>query len=179
METSTSLTENTNKQDGSDATPFFISRDGTWFYHGSAILRKSLVKLFASVLKREEDGTFWLETPSERVAVSVVDAPFVIVEANQLGRSPNQNLEIRTNTDENIIVDLEHPIYVKTNPDTGEPAPYAVIRNGLTGLITRSVFYDLVHWSEEDPSTGEYFVRSMNEKFVLGSLSTDYRSMDA
>ena len=114
METSTSLTENTNKQDGSDATPFFISRDGTWFYHGSAILRKSLVKLFASVLKREEDGTFWLETPSERVAVSVVDAPFVIVEANQLGISPNQNLEIRTNTDENIIVDLEHPIYVKT-----------------------------------------------------------------
>jgi hypothetical protein len=179
MKTSTSVVESTNKQDGRDADPFFINRDGTWFYHGSPILRKSLVKLFASVLKREEDGTFWLETPSERVAVSVVDAPLIVVEANQVGISPNQNLQLRTNTDEDIIVDLEHPIYVKTNPDTGEPAPYAVIRNGLTGLITRSVFYDLVLWSEEDPNTGEYFVRSMDEKFVLGSLSTDYRSIDA
>jgi len=179
MKTSTSVVESTNKQDGRDANPFFISRDGAWFYHGSPILRKSLVKLFASVLKREEDGTFWLETPSERVAVSVVDAPLIVVEANQVGISPNQNLQLRTNTDEDIIVDLEHPIYVKTNPDTGEPAPYAVIRNGLTGLITRSVFYDLVLWSEEDPNTGEYFVRSMDEKFVLGSLSTDYRSIDA
>ena len=173
------MTESTNIQDGRDTAPFFISRDGTWFYHGSAILRKSLVKLFASVLKCEEDGTFWLETPSERVAVSVVDAPFVIVEANQLGKSPNQNLQLRTNTDEIIIVDLEHPIYVKTNPETGEPAPYALIRNGLTGLIARSVFYDLVLWSEEDPCTGENSVRSRDEKFVLGSLNTDYRSMDA
>ena len=173
------MTESTNKQDGRNTDPFFISRDGTWFYHGSPILRKPLVKLFSSVLKLEEDGTFWLETPSERVAISVVDAPFVVVEANQVGINPNQNLQLRTNTEENIIVDLEHPIFVKTNPVTGEPAPYAVIRNGLTGLITRSVFYDLVSWSEKDPNTGEYFVRSMGEKFVLGSVNADYRSMDA
>lgn len=173
------MTESTNKQDSGDTAPFLIGRDGTWFYHGSPILRKSLVKLFASVLKREEDGTFWLVTPAERVNVSVADAPFVVVEANQVGISPNQNLQLRTNTDEEFIVSLEHPIYVKTNPRTSEPAPYAIIRNGLTGLITRSVFYDLVLWSEEDPNTGEYFVRSMDEKFVLGSLNMDYRSVDA
>ena len=40
-----------------------IARDGTWFYHGSPIGRKPLVKLFASVLRREENGEYWLVTP--------------------------------------------------------------------------------------------------------------------
>ena len=118
-------------------------------------------------------------TPAERVNVSVADAPFAIVEAIRLGLGPTQSLQLRTNIDEIFTVDLDHPIYVKTNPTTGEPAPYAVIRTGLTGLINRAAFYDLANWSEEDPNTGEYFVRSMDKKFVLGSLSTNYRSIDA
>ena len=162
-----------------DNTPFFINRDGTWLYHGSQIRRKSLVKLFASILVHEKDGTFWLVTPVERVAVSVADAPFVIVNANRIGVGPKQILRLQTNIDEELTVGLEHPIYVTTNRDTGEPSPYVKLRNGLTGLIARTVFYDLVLWSEQDPSSGECFVRSENQKFILGQTDNDHRLNDA
>ena len=173
------MNEDKIPQDGQDKAPFFISSNGTWFYQGSPISRKSLVKLFASVLRREEDGSFWLVTPVERVAVAVADAPFMVIRANRTNSGSTQKLELFTNTDDTIVVDVEHPIYVETNPATGEPAPYAIVRNGLRGRITRSVFYDLVIWSEEEPESGEYFLRSMGEKFVIGRATTDVESTDA
>ena len=162
-----------------DPPPFRIDRDGVWFYHDSPILRKPLVKLFASVLTREEDGTFWLVTPVERVAVIVVDAPFTVVQATRIGQHSDQKLELRTNVEDIVVVDNEHPIYVQIDPNSGQPTPYAVIRNGLTGLITRSVFYDLVNWAEEDEDNGDYFVHSMNERFFLGNVTQDHESVDA
>ncbi len=171
MEASTLVIRSSNKQ---SLPPFRIDRDGTWFYHGSPILRKPLVKLFASVLTQEDDGTFWLVTPVERVAVVVADAPFTIVEANLIGKHSDQKLQLRTNVEDVVIVDGEHPIYVETDPTSGHPIPYAVIRNRLTGLITRSVFYDLVNWAEEDEANGDYFVRSMNEKFFLGHATQNH-----
>ena len=137
------------------------------------------MKLFASILIREKDGTFWLVTPAERVAVSVADAPFVVVNANRVGAGPAQNLQLQTNIDEELLVGLKHPIYVKTDPGTGEPSPYVRLKNGLSGLIARTVFYDLVLWSETDPSTGECFVRSGNQKFTLGRIDNSDRLDDA
>ena len=179
MKMSTLVTEKIKSHGSEDNTPFFINRDGTWLYHGSQIRRKSLIKLFASILVREKDGTFWLVTPVERVAVSVVDAPFVIVNANRIGTGPEQTLCLQTNIDEELTVGPEHPIYVRTNPDTGEPSPYVKLRNGLTALIARTVFYDLVLWSEQDSDNGECFVRSKNQKFILGQIDDYHRLNDA
>ena len=174
MNTSTLMTGKIKSNEGDTDAPFFINRSGTWLYRGSPIHRTSLVKLFASILVREKDGSFWLVTPVERVAVSVADAPFVIVSANRIGAGPKQILQLQTNIGEELTAGLEHPIYVKTNPDTGEPSPYVKLKGGLTGLITRAVFYDLVLWSEQDCDSGECFVRSENQKFILGQIDNDY-----
>src|SRR5215472_12708625 len=56
-----------------------IAGDGTWFYLKTPIGRPALVKLFASVLKREGDSYF-LVTPVEKCGITVDDAPFLAVE---------------------------------------------------------------------------------------------------
>src|SRR3954454_12969538 len=80
--------------------PFVIKRDGTWLYRGSPIDRKELVCLFASVLRREEDGSFWLQTPAERGRIDVEDAPFIAVELEWSGEGREQVLSFRTNVDQ-------------------------------------------------------------------------------
>src|SRR5688572_6204531 len=75
----------TDGKDGDENYDIRIARDGTWFYHGSPIGRKSLVKLFASVLRRDDLGDYWLETPAERGRIRVDDAPFVAVELTVSG----------------------------------------------------------------------------------------------
>ena len=92
-----------------------IARDGSWYYQGSLITRRALVCLFASVLKREEDGSYWLETPVERGRIEVEDAPFVAVEmwwkdCDAGDGKPRQCLAFRTNLDEIVTADAEHPI---------------------------------------------------------------------
>jgi hypothetical protein len=126
-----------------------IARDGTWYYQGSVIARKELVCLFASVMKREADGTYWLETPVERGRIEVEDAPFVAVEMCWRdcdcgdGR-PRQCLSFRTNLDQIVTADAEHPIRVHLDPQTREPRPYVTVRPGLEAKINRAVFYELV-----------------------------------
>jgi hypothetical protein len=121
-----------------------IGRDGTWFYHGSPIGRKPLVKLFASVLRRESDGDYWLVTPVERGRIKVDDAPFTAVEVNAAGNGQDQVLTFRTNLDDEVAADADHPIRVTHNPDTAEPSPYILIRDGLEARILRPAFYELV-----------------------------------
>src|SRR5580692_2992826 len=77
-----------------------IARDGTWFYRGTPITRQRLVKLFASVLRREDDGSYWLVTPVERGRVAVEDAPFLAVAVNSEGSGRDRRLSFRTNLDE-------------------------------------------------------------------------------
>lgn len=126
-----------------------IARDGTWFYKGSPIGRKELVCLFASVLRREADGGYVLETPAERGRIEVEDAPFVAVElawhdCSGDGGAPRQCLSFRTNCDEVVSADAEHPIRIQLDPRTREPRPYVTIRPGLEARILRPVFYELV-----------------------------------
>ncbi len=131
-----------------------IARDGTWFYHGSPIGRKRLVKLFATVLKRDEDGVFWLETPAEKGTVVVDDAPFVAVEMKAEGNGHDQRLTFRTNLDDFVTADEEHPIHVHVDPESGEPSPYVRVRGRLDALIARPVFYDLAELAEEAERDG-------------------------
>ncbi|TCZ64480.1 DUF1285 domain-containing protein [Roseicella aquatilis] len=126
-----------------------IDRNGTWYYEGSVIGRKELVCLFASVLRREADGAYWLETPVERGRIEVEDAPFVAVEmwwkdCDCGDGRPRQCLTFRTNLDEIVPADAEHPIRVHLDPRTREPRPYITVRPGLEAKINRAVFYELV-----------------------------------
>ena len=120
-----------------------IARDGTWFYRGSPIARQPLVKLFASVLRREPDGSYWLVTPVERGRVTVDDAPFVAVEVTSEGSGPQRRLSFRTNLDEIVAAGPEHRLRIDTAAN-GEPAPYILVRAGLEALINRAVFYELI-----------------------------------
>lgn len=131
------------------ALPFLIKRDGTWLYRGSPIGRKELVCLFASVLQRDEDGSFILETPAERGRIEVEDAPFAAVELDFTGDGRHQVLSFRTNVDQVITAGPKHPIRVAHDILTCEPTPYVVVRPGRGRLnvearINRAVYYELV-----------------------------------
>ena len=151
-----------------------IARDGTWFYRGSAITRMTLVKLFASVLRREGDGSYWLVTPVERGRVTVEDAPFTAVAVDRYGEGVEQRLIFRTNLDEIVTADADHKLRVETAAD-GTPAPYIVVRPGLEAKLTRPVFYELVEWGQEERVAGEvqFGIWSSGVFFRLGDLGEE------
>lgn len=130
-----------------------IKADGTWLYQGSPIGRIELVKLFATVLSCDEDGTYWMTTPAEHGTVEVDDAPFVAVEMALSGPpGPEQEICLRTNLDDWITLDQEHPLRVTINPETGEPGPYVMVRKGLEAKVGRAVFYQMVEAAVPAPT---------------------------
>ena len=131
-----------------------IARDGTWYYRGSPINRIPLVKLFASVLRRETDGSYWLVTPAERGRVTVEDAPFLAVALDIEGQGRGQRLIFRTNLDEIVTAGPDHPLRVETAAD-GTPAPYILVRPGLEARLARPVFYELAELGQEEQIAGE------------------------
>ncbi len=120
-----------------------IARDGTWFYQGTPIGRPGLVKLFSSILKREE-GKYFLVTPVEKVGITVDDAPFVAIDFEATGEGADQTLTFVTHVEDSAVAGPDHPIRVDRDPDTGEPSPYVLIRADLEALIDRKSFYRLV-----------------------------------
>ncbi len=130
-----------------------IAKDGTWYHNGLPFRRMALVKLFSTVLKRAENGDYLLVTPVERGTVEVEDAPFVAVEMLAEGEGRGQTLKFRTNLDEWVTADADHPIWLVIGDDHAEPRPYVMVRPGLEALIVRSVFYDLVELAEEKPDS--------------------------
>lgn len=153
-----------------------IGPDGTWFYHGSPITRKPLVKLLASVLRRDASGEYWLVTPAEKGRIQVDDAPFVAVELTVTGGGHDQQLIFRTNVDEIVTAGPEHHIRVSVDEARGAPRPYLALRDGLEALIARPVFYQLVELGmEESRADGmaEYGVWSGGRFFPLGDAEWD------
>ncbi len=120
-----------------------IGRNGMWWYLGTPIGRIELVKLFASVLKRE-DGKYYLVTPVEKIGIRVDDAPFVAVDFRVVNPGPAQVLVFETNVGDFTEAGPANPIRVVRNPETGEPSPYVHVRRGLEALIDRKSFYRLV-----------------------------------
>ncbi|MDH3262537.1 MAG: DUF1285 domain-containing protein [Paracoccaceae bacterium] len=131
-----------------------IRRDGTWFYLGTPIGRKPLVKLFSSILKKEGDKYF-LVTPVEKVGIRVEDAPFVAVDFEAEGRGRDQRLTFCTNVDDEVTAGPDHPIRVERDLETGEPSPYVHVRAGLEALIDRKSFYRLVELGAHEDRDGE------------------------
>lgn len=120
-----------------------IKRDGTWFYEGTPIGRPELVKLFSTILWREGDKYF-LVTPVEKVGITVEDAPFVAVDFEPKGQGTDQVLAFETNLGDMALAGVDLPIRVVRDPETGEPAPYVLIRRNMEALIDRKSFYRLV-----------------------------------
>jgi hypothetical protein len=149
-----------------------ISRDGTWSYRGSPIGRLPLVKLFASVLQRDDEGTYWLATPVERGRITVEDAPFTAVELTVTGEGQEQILVFRTNLDDNVSADENHPLRIDNDNVTRAPNPYILVRDGLEARLTRAVFYQLVDIGREERvgDTTLFGVWSKGQFFPLGSL---------
>ena len=121
-----------------------IGSDGVWYYGGSPIGRLSLVKLFASVLRKDADGRHYLVTPAEKVDVMVADAPFLAVELEVRGLGRAQQLIFRTNVDDIVTVGAAHPLRFEVDQPNGGLKPYLGVRGRLEALVTRAVCYDLV-----------------------------------
>ena len=120
-----------------------IARDGTWFYLGTPIGRPGLVKLFASILRKDGDE-YVLVTPVEKVGIRVDDAPFVAVDFAVAGLGEAQVLTFTTNLGDTAVAGPEHPIRVARDRESGAPAPYVLLRANLEALIDRKSFYRLV-----------------------------------
>jgi len=121
-----------------------IARDGTWWHEGRPIGRRELVKLFATVLRREADGGYALVTPAERCPVRVEDAPFIAEEMEVREADGQQVLAFRSNVDRWVEAGRDHPLRIEEAPDSGEPRPYILMQAGLEARLARPVFYRLV-----------------------------------
>ncbi len=126
-----------------------IRSDGVWLYQASPIGRMPLVKLFASVLRKDADGKHYLVTPAEKVDVAVDDAPFLAVEMEVVGVGAAQTLVFRTNVDDVVRCGSEHPLRFALEPQTGGLKPYLHVRGRLEALVTRALYYDLVELAQE------------------------------
>lgn len=147
-----------------------IDRDGRWYYQGSPIGRLAMVKLFASVLHRLPDGSHWLVTPGEQGRVDVEDAPFVVVELRQAGTASAPLIELRTNLDEWVPLDRDHPLTLRPVGAPPVDVPYLGVRDGLEARLTRPVYYELVELAHPDAGGRWLEVESRGTRFVVGRL---------
>jgi uncharacterized protein len=138
-----------------------IAADGTWFYQRTPIGRPALVKLFASVLKREGDKYF-LVTPVEKVGIVVEDAPFLAVEMKASSGGGGRILEFRTNVDDWVAAGPGHALRFEQQPTNGGLKPYLHVRRELWAKVTRALFYDLVALGEE---------RDVGDRTMFGVVS--------
>ena len=147
-----------------------ISRDGTWLYLGSPIKRHRMVKLFASILRHDEDSRYYLVTPVEKFAILVEDAPFRAVAMDVHGTGRDQVLTFRTNVDDEVMAGPDHLIRLDIDPETAEPSPYVHVRGRLEALINRPIFYDLADLGLEESYDGkcQFGVWSAGVFFPLG-----------
>ena len=123
-----------------------IAANGDWIHEGGIIQRHKLVKLFSTVLALR-DGHYFLVTPQVKYRIRVEQAPFLAVELIATGNGRSQNLAFRTNMDEVVMVDSDHPVWVEVDERNNQPVPYVMVRDGLTAKLTRSVYYQLANLS--------------------------------
>lgn len=131
-----------------------IGADGTWHYKNSPIGRAALVKLFASVLRRDGDQ-YYLVTPVEKCGITVEDVPFMAVEMMVEEAAKGRTLRFRTNVDDWVACGPDHPLRFAREPGTGGLRPYLHVRRDLWARLTRPLLYDLVAIGEERVVDGE------------------------
>lgn len=146
-----------------------IRADGTWFYLGTPIGRAPLVRLFSTVLRKDEDGKIYLVTPVEKVGIRVVDAPFLAVEMNASGEGEGQKLTFRTNVGDVVEAGREHPLRFVIEGENSELKPYLLVRGRLEALVSRAMMYELVGLGEtiEIDGVKMFAVRSGGKVFPV------------
>jgi hypothetical protein len=144
-----------------------IASDGTWFYMGTPIGRPALVRLFSTILKRE-NGKHFLVTPVEKVGIRVDDAPFLAVEMRKEDNDRGNTLRFRTNVDDWVTCDADHRLRFEAASDGGL-TPYLHVRSELWAKVTRALYYDLVDMGEERMIDGRemFGVTSAGEFFAM------------
>lgn len=130
-----------------------IRADGTWWHEGRIIGREKLVRLFSTILRKDEDGEIYLVTPYEKVIVHVEDAPFLAIRVDRAGApGPDQTLAFTTNLGDITLAGPDAPLRVETDPETLEPAPYVNVRAALEAKLTRACFYELANMTVPNPA---------------------------
>ena len=143
-----------------------IRRDGTWMHEGRPFTRTALVRLFSTILRRDENR-YYLVTPQEKLAIEVEDAPFLAVDFVSHGEDATREIGFRTNTDDVVFAGPGHAVWIEQG--AGGPRPYVHVRGGMNALIARSVYYPLMELAEE--AGGHLWLRSRGERFDLGSAT--------
>ena len=136
-----------------------IAADGTWFHQGSRITRPAMVRAFSSLLLRDEAGTYWMVTPTQRLTVEVEDAPFIAVDVTERDGA----LAFRLNTDEILLAGPEHPLRATGDPEV--PALYLAVRHGLEARLNRSTYAQLADIALAQG--GDWCVSSQGAQFSL------------
>jgi hypothetical protein len=145
-----------------------IRRDGSWWHEGSRVTRRGLVDLFASVLRKDDDGQTYLVTPVEKLGITVEHTPFLAVRVDAKGEGEDQRLFFTTNLEEVVEAGPDYPIRVETDSNTGEPTPYVLVRGRLEAAINRPSFYELVELAVE--RDGQLGVWAGGAFFALGEV---------
>jgi len=128
--------------DFSGDIPIVIASDGTWFHEGDPILRESLVRLFASILRREEDGEYYLVTPAEKWRLQVELHPLVVTDVEMQG----DLLCLTLNTGKQLHAGEDHPLFLEPRLDN---VAGVHLWHGLTAIFSRNAWYRLVELADE------------------------------
>jgi len=145
---------------------FEILRDGTWLHEGVRITRPALVRLFATILRKDEDGETYLVTPVEKIRVRVEDAHFLAIRVDRVGEGRDAAIVATTEVGDVVTLGAEHPLRVVVD-ERGEPRPYLRVRGRLEARVLRAPFYEIVDWAQE--REGVLGVWSSGVWFALGS----------
>lgn len=152
---------------------FRIARDGTWFYQGSPMGRQAMVRLFSTILCKDGRGEYWLKTPAEQCRITVEDAPFVVIALRVRNlEGKGRTLCFKTNVNEWVVADEEHPLEIRCDAETGVQVPYIHVRDGLDAKLNRNVYYELMEYAlaEGESRNGEWGVVSAGQFFALEAL---------
>ena len=123
-----------------------IAADGSWYHQGGRIERPAMVRAFSNILRREDDGSFSLVTPFQKLTIEVEDAPFIAVEMESEGSSKDRKLAFRLNTDHLVVADVSHGLRFPAD----QPQPYLTVRKGLEAVLARPVYYQLAELALEE-----------------------------
>lgn len=143
-----------------------IRADGSWWHQGTRITRQRLVDLFATILRKDEDGSTWLVTPGEKIIVHVQDAHFLGTRIDQIETELGKAIAVTTNVGDLVVIDEAHPLRVVIDGVTGTPRPYVTVRGRLEARILRAPFYELVELASEHNGCLE--IVSSGFRFGLG-----------
>lgn len=139
-----------------------ISKDGSWWQNGVRFTREKLVRLFAGIMRKEDDGRTYLVTPVEKVIIAVEDAHFIAIRCDIFEKGENQKITFTTNVGDKLVLGHDCDLVFETSPISHEKRPYLTMRYGLRALLSRPVYYELV---ENSVAVGEMHSVSSNNKF--------------